>query len=449
MMDVVTLALAKNYSSGLYSTATKNLVEPNMSDIVIIDDFSTGWTGSGAEDVEHVRYGFKSIKLTHDGVGAMPQITKTFEQGKNLLGKVLLFSFYVEDSSNIFQIAIRFRVHGTNKEFLCGMLTHQTGTNRIITEGWNTYSVPLMRLTGDSGLTPADWTNVTSINIRIESYNNVTSSVTLDAILAIQNPLTNGLISLDFDDARESVYSVARPILSQYGFRGTACVIPTEVGKPRYANIHQLRTLEDMGWDIASHGYSHATLSQIPKEDIEGECSLAYEWLIRNGFRRGIDHLVYAGTDVVTPDMLEVVPKYYATGRLSTQIYGGQALPTMDRYKRGACAVHASTSIEAVKTLIDGAVQHKTWLTLYFHGFLAGEGLIQDPGRLEAIVEYIHQSQATVVTTSDIFPTNGGTHWFGDTRNTSSTGVVLRAENGSFYKIEVTNDGEIVATLVQ
>ncbi len=71
-------------------------------------------------------------------------------------------------------------------------------------------------------------------------------------------------VILTFDDGSESTYTAALPIMQRYGFIGISYVVLNYIGIPRYMNVEQIRSLHASGWEIGSHGLSHADLTARP-----------------------------------------------------------------------------------------------------------------------------------------------------------------------------------------
>lgn len=90
-------------------------------------------------------------------------------------------------------------------------------------------------------------------------------------------------IVITFDDADESIFFNAYPILNKYGFAATIFVISDFVGlnnfwdhnllgnKSKHLNWDQLKILCDDGWEIGSHTASHRDLTKLTEKDIEIE----------------------------------------------------------------------------------------------------------------------------------------------------------------------------------
>ena len=87
--------------------------------------------------------------------------------------------------------------------------------------------------------------------------------------------------AVTFDDAYESVYTNAYPILKQYGYTATVYVITDYIGKEndwdlnvgwkkfRHLNSDHIKELVEAGWEIGSHTCSHRDLRRADSIKIE------------------------------------------------------------------------------------------------------------------------------------------------------------------------------------
>jgi len=83
---------------------------------------------------------------------------------------------------------------------------------------------------------------------------------------------------LTFDDAYESVFCNARPILNELGFHASVFVPTNYIGKEntwdftpgnirsKHMDRVQLKTLHDEGWEVASHGERHHAMISLGKQ---------------------------------------------------------------------------------------------------------------------------------------------------------------------------------------
>ncbi len=76
-----------------------------------------------------------------------------------------------------------------------------------------------------------------------------------------------GMVTFSFDDGLSSVYSDAFPILKKYHLKATAGIVYNRVisGNDDYMDVEQVKELQDNGWEIASHGYTHKRPTEIPQ----------------------------------------------------------------------------------------------------------------------------------------------------------------------------------------
>ncbi len=82
------------------------------------------------------------------------------------------------------------------------------------------------------------------------------------------------MVSLVFDDGLQSVYQYAFPVLAHYGLPATVGIIANRVdsGDPDFMTEKDIHTLEDAGWEVASHSLTHKRPIDIPKFYAEEKC---------------------------------------------------------------------------------------------------------------------------------------------------------------------------------
>ncbi|MGF7119177.1 polysaccharide deacetylase family protein [Methanobacterium oryzae] len=100
-------------------------------------------------------------------------------------------------------------------------------------------------------------------------------------------------VIITFDDGFESVYTVAYPIMEQYGIKGTVYVVTGWVGAPGYLTQAQLTELHNAGWTIANHAYKHNYLPSLTEAQMTTEIQTSIDWLNNNGFSDGAYHIAY------------------------------------------------------------------------------------------------------------------------------------------------------------
>jgi peptidoglycan/xylan/chitin deacetylase (PgdA/CDA1 family) len=90
-------------------------------------------------------------------------------------------------------------------------------------------------------------------------------------------------IIITFDDAYSSVWSVAKPIMDKYGFRGVVFAVANSIGKQNTwdqkgptqnlpcMNKQELAALYQAGWEIGSHGLSHQNATVLKPRALSQE----------------------------------------------------------------------------------------------------------------------------------------------------------------------------------
>src|SRR3569833_2673903 len=94
----------------------------------------------------------------------------------------------------------------------------------------------------------------------------------LYAYLTKGAPLPSKPIMLTFDDTDEDQFTIARPELKKYGFKGVYFIMTESLGRPHYMTREQVKQLSDEGNVIGSHTWDHHRVDKYkhdpnPKKD--------------------------------------------------------------------------------------------------------------------------------------------------------------------------------------
>lgn len=103
-------------------------------------------------------------------------------------------------------------------------------------------------------------------------------------------PFPSQAIALTFDDAVESVFSVAFPLLKASGFIATVYAVAGYLGgraewnadeADRFAlmSSNDLKRLYQSGWEVGNHTYTHPLLTELDQESIADEVRRSSEVL--------------------------------------------------------------------------------------------------------------------------------------------------------------------------
>ena len=75
--------------------------------------------------------------------------------------------------------------------------------------------------------------------------------------LAFGDPLPPKPVMLTYDDTDEEQFSLAKPEMDKYGFKGVYFIMTISINRPNYMSKEQIRQLSDEGHVVASHTWRH------------------------------------------------------------------------------------------------------------------------------------------------------------------------------------------------
>ena len=74
-------------------------------------------------------------------------------------------------------------------------------------------------------------------------------------------------ILLTFDDTDEEQFSIAKPEMDKYGFKGVFFIMTVSLGRPNYMTREQVKQLSDEGHSIGSHTWDHKNVKKYLAAD--------------------------------------------------------------------------------------------------------------------------------------------------------------------------------------
>ncbi len=177
------------------------------------------------------------------------------------------------------------------------------------------------------------------------------------------------VVSISFDDGDATIYTNGFPQLKKYNLPATLYLSASFIGNDSwYMNWNQVKTLNQGGWEIASHGYTHPDLTQLTDTQIKAELQQSKDLLASHG---------YTATSFATPygeynsKVLNLIKTYYQSNRRAWDDdpanEGFNNLSTFDRYNLSALELSNTMSLNSIKKKIDRAVSEKKWLVLFLH----------------------------------------------------------------------------------
>ncbi|HYX57212.1 MAG TPA: polysaccharide deacetylase family protein [Nitrososphaeraceae archaeon] len=144
------------------------------------------------------------------------------------------------------------------------------------------------------------------------AYSQSVSSVPNNADINTGN--NNKVVILNFDDAYESQYINAKPILDKYGYKATYYIVCNYVGNSGRLTWEDITALKNEGYDIASHTMNHADLTKTSKKETEFEVGGSKQCLLDHGINTSSFAYPFNGASSEA-SVIDVVAKYYDIAR--------------------------------------------------------------------------------------------------------------------------------------
>ncbi|TWJ17321.1 polysaccharide deacetylase family protein [Geobacter argillaceus] len=88
-------------------------------------------------------------------------------------------------------------------------------------------------------------------------------------------------VVLTFDDGHESNYTLALPILQEFGFTAHFFITTDWIGTTHYMTEEQVRLVHTAGMGVGSHGVTHAFISDLSEVDVNFELDESQSELTR------------------------------------------------------------------------------------------------------------------------------------------------------------------------
>lgn len=375
----------------------------------VVSAFQSGhaWATSGAmassnlnDTTDFVR-GTQSASVTFSGNGNLDLsgISPTLD----LTGKAIRFLVKVDDVSKLSQVNIKIGTSATNcftwqtAAFNGTNTRYQSGEWIPVVVGWADVHTGAGSFTLDANRQPSAKSGFSFIRFQvIATGGNCTIHFqSVEVIDNITARFPNGVVSVVFDDSWDNQYTLARPKMDTYGFRGTAYTIAQSVDTSGRMTSAQLRNLQDLsGWEIAGHAYTQAIhdgrLTSFTADQIDDELRNLRAWLVTNGFNS--DSFAYPGGNFAkTTDgqsIERIVSRYFATGRTILSTYGSAVNILKEQYPPplpyrtlalsaigdypGTGGMDDPTNIVAAGGVLDVTKRQGAWLVLTFHIITSG-----------------------------------------------------------------------------
>lgn len=373
-----------------------------------IQNFQTGhgWTTSGSglgssnlNDTSTFVRGTQCATITSAGNAGVANLDRFAQSAFDLTGKAIRLTLKIDDITHVG--SVNFFV-GTSSlaNLMKWKAWNVTASTSMIQSGeWVTVTLQWADINTASGTcsisangVPSTTSSFTDMRFQIVDDGAGTVTAHLQSVEIIPDTTSTfptGIVSVTFDDSWHSVHDYARPIMDQYGYRGTTYTIADYIGTSQRLSLAELRSVQNFsGWEVAGHAYTNAAhaarYDTMTAQQVDDELRNLKAWLASNEFTS--DAFAYPGghfaatTDGVPVDQL--VGRYFSTGRsinyLNTTEMFPAAMPKRLRSISGISSVAVasdyanSTKLMSTGGPLDRCQLNGSWLILTFHQIVTG-----------------------------------------------------------------------------
>jgi len=237
-----------------------------------------------------------------------------------------------------------------------------------------------------------------------EAYNDITAGGANhgDPYGILLKPIPEKVAVLTFDDSCVSHATFVGPLLKKLGFGGTFYVTEAFKDKTKYMSWAQIKSLQDMGFEIGNHSMSHGMFSKQSVENCTEELTGIESLCLSNRVTKPTTFCwpMYR----VNKEFLPVMSgKGYLFGRGGNPRFAGERAydPTLDNpFNTPSFSFH-DTALKNKDSFANAAKQATPGkiVVFTFHGVpdLEHPGVGTEPARFEECMQYLKDNNYTVI----------------------------------------------------
>jgi peptidoglycan/xylan/chitin deacetylase (PgdA/CDA1 family) len=382
---------------------------PQQSRESVLSTFQAGhgFTGNGVgtfSDQATSVNGTQAFQIQTNGAAADSIATKTGLTPVSLVGRFVKLMMQVNGGGNLSYARLRLASGVIATDYAEATVYDNSVAGSALNNGlWNAQTVGV----GDFAVTGlVDWSQITSAQLILRDTGAV-GRILFNLLSAVPGPAMP-IVSICFDDARPSPYTMALPRLSQYRFPASAYIIADAVDTAGALTSTQLQALRDThGWDMEAHSATTAAhnglngFKALSSDALRTELRTVQQWLRERGFPG--DHLAWPQGQQNAA--LKLAAREFYRGARGTPD-GVETFPPRDLFNLRAVSVAGlSATLAGLKAYVDQAIASRGWLILTFHDIVSGAPATDtdfQQSNFNALVDYIAASGAAVMTVGDV-----------------------------------------------
>ena len=210
-------------------------------------------------------------------------------------------------------------------------------------------------------------------------------------------------VTFIFDDGYQAEYDLAFPLFKEHNVKACSAITSGFIGHKKigtgepYVTKEQLLEMQQYGWEILSHGKTHAELAKLSLHDAEQELKGSKYDLLQMGLN--VDGFVYPCHNS-NQMVRQSTSQYYKYAR------GQHGRDITNKYNLSGIMIDDHTQLEVYKFYIDQCKEDNTWLIFYCHmctsKFIAST--VQDRfNTLVNLLQYCHKKNVVIATAKEVY----------------------------------------------
>ena len=356
------LGLAAAALCSVLAVGTSNAREVLVESLAGAKKFAPLWPGGTFSQGEESGHSFARVVTNGQGGGTFASNVRPYKPAVDATGRFVKFWVKVDDVSKLGGMEFRLSSDRFSSSYYAFAIElYDDSDFNVLRDGvWTmlTFSFGAAQVEG----TP-DRSAINSIGWYVADKGGDMPVTAYWGGFALVDEPAEGVLSITFDDGYDEHHLAAR-LMAEYGFPGTAYIIPDAIGREGYMTLHQLVDLQEkFGWDVAAH---HETpFTEMRLDELESTILGVQRYLEENEFESGAGHLAYPLGKQNTALVRPLVRKHFTTARVAAT--GPETLPPADPHLLRVYNVTDKTTPQQVGEAARRARENKEWLILMLH----------------------------------------------------------------------------------
>ena len=369
-----------------------------------------GWTLFGTtgatfvDDTSDYCLGSQSIRLVTGGAGATHEIRSPVLSAIDLSAQNLALAVKVDSFTHYSDLQLRVSSNGFSDYAYCRPVYTSAGQRWIEPGIWHLLtisrgeSVPAFSWNNggwnySGAKASVNWSAITGIRFKVVDDTSGSITVRINKLSQFAQP-AKAILSLIFDDSRDTHFTVAKSYMDKYGLVATSAVITNVLGTAGYMTTLQVKDLRSKsGWSLIAHAHDNASGNLTHQNGYDGLTLVKGEADILT-MKANLNEIGADGSNILalphgswslnTPgtiganaDVLGTVAKHFDAGR-TTSSNMFETYPPAHPYKLRSFTPDSSDAPADWLAALDSAIAAKAWAMMQFHNIVASPSVASE-----------------------------------------------------------------------